>query len=81
MGVHGAGFTNMVFAPKNSTMIELHAKDELPGFYTNMAKVIGQTHVSVEGILTQALRPMAAGFWNFDVNIDDIKRALDTTFK
>ncbi|UEM22346.1 glycosyltransferase 61 family protein [Skermanella mucosa] len=68
MGVHGAGFTNMLFAPPGALLIELHPAGHLPEFYRHLTRLMGQGHAAIGGALTQALRPAREYNWNFRID-------------
>lgn len=76
MGVHGAGFTNMLFAPPGALLIELHPAGHLPEFYRHLTRLMGQGHRSVGGIITQALRPAREYNWNFRVDPAELDLCL-----
>jgi capsular polysaccharide biosynthesis protein len=76
LGVHGAGFTNMLFAPPGALLIELHPAGHLPVFYRHLTSLMGQRHNSIPGTITQALRPSLEYNWNFRVDPADVDLCL-----
>jgi capsular polysaccharide biosynthesis protein/Flp pilus assembly protein TadD len=77
LAVHGAGCTNMVFAPAGAALVELHPAGHLPPFYVEMCRQLGQRHVSVPGRATRSLAPLLPAFWDFRVDLDQVAAALD----
>jgi len=51
---HGAGLTNMVFAPKNALLVELFHPDILRPTYRNLAAACGQRYAPVIGRKTRS---------------------------
>jgi hypothetical protein len=45
VGPHGAGFTNMIFAPRGSTLIELFGSSYVNGCFWALSNAIGQRHM------------------------------------
>lgn len=76
LGVHGAGFTNMLFAPPGALLIELHPAGHLPVFYRHLTGLMGQRHMAIPGTITQALRPSLEYNWNFRVDPADVDLCL-----
>lgn len=76
MGVHGAGFTNMLFAPPGALLIELHPAGHLPEFYRHLTRLLGQGHMAVGGVITQALRPAREYNWNFRIDPAELDLCL-----
>ncbi len=76
MGVHGAGFTNMLFAPAGALLIELHPAGHLPVFYRHLTGLMGQRHMAIPGTITQSLRPSLEYNWNFRVDPADVDLCL-----
>ncbi|EWY39921.1 hypothetical protein N825_04920 [Skermanella stibiiresistens SB22] len=76
IGVHGAGFTNMLFAPRGALLIELHPAHHLPEFYRHLTGLMGQRHKAIPGVLTQALRPTLEYNWNFRIDPADVDLCL-----
>jgi capsular polysaccharide biosynthesis protein len=72
MGVHGAGFTNMLFAPAGALLIELHPAGHLPVFYRHLTGLMGQRHMAIPGTITQSLHPSLEYNWNFRVDPADV---------
>jgi capsular polysaccharide biosynthesis protein len=68
MGVHGAGFTNMLFAPPGALLVELHPAGHLPKFYRHLTGLMGQRHHAIPGTITQSLHPALEYNWNFRVD-------------
>jgi capsular polysaccharide biosynthesis protein len=76
MGVHGAGFTNMLFAPAGALLIELHPAGHLPVFYRHLTGLMGQRHMAIPGTITQSLPPSLEYNWNFRVDPADVDLCL-----
>ncbi|MGF7207237.1 capsular polysaccharide biosynthesis protein/Flp pilus assembly protein TadD [Skermanella aerolata] len=76
MGVHGAGFTNMLFAPPEALLIELHPAGHLPVFYRHLTGLMGQRHRAIPGTITQSLFPSLEYNWNFRVDPADVDLCL-----
>lgn len=76
MGVHGAGFTNMLFAPKNATLIELMTRNYLPRFFENIANSLGQKHIHIPGEIVKAEENTVPFTWDFHINPEDVRKAL-----
>lgn len=76
MGPHGAGFTNMVFAPQNATLIELLPKDRAPRFFKKLCEAIGQNHYSIDGYMAQKIARMPRDFWNFEIDAKEFESKL-----
>jgi capsular polysaccharide biosynthesis protein/Flp pilus assembly protein TadD len=72
MGIHGAGFTNMLFAPAGALLIELHPAGHLPVFYRHLTGLMGQRHMAIPGTITQSLHPSLEYNWNFRVDPADV---------
>ncbi|MBI3451718.1 MAG: tetratricopeptide repeat protein [Rhodospirillales bacterium] len=65
VGTHGAGFTNVVFAPPGSRVIELHPENFLPRFFIRLAEILGHRHMALPGELVEIMRPLSREFSNF----------------
>jgi capsular polysaccharide biosynthesis protein len=76
MGVHGAGFTNMLFAPAGALLIELHPAGHLPVFYCHLTGLMDQRHMAIPGTITQSLSPSLEYNWNFRVDPADVDLCL-----
>jgi hypothetical protein len=76
MGVHGAGFTNMLFAPAGALLIELHPAGHLPVFYRHLTGLMDQRHMAIPGTITQSLSPSLEYNWNFRVDPADVDLCL-----
>jgi len=77
VGAHGAGFTNLAFAPKETNVLELHPPSPVPSYFTAMSAHLGQTHHTLEGRAVQALRGFRRTFWNFHIDPLTFTRTLD----
>jgi capsular polysaccharide biosynthesis protein len=47
IGPHGAGFTNMVFAPVDATLVEFFGDNYMNGCFWALTNILGQTHAFV----------------------------------
>jgi len=66
---HGAGLTNMVFAPENATLVELFPDDYINGCYWALANVCGHNYAFICGHSEGA----DAGFY---ISLDRLKTLL-----
>lgn len=81
-GPHGAGFTNMVFAPKDTRVVELvgprHEGNKLSLAYANLAKLLGQSHARIVG-RSDALAEVQPGhtpYETYTIDPDLFERAV-----
>ncbi len=76
MGPHGAGFTNMLFAPETATAIEMFPKHRAPPFYRDMCDALGQHYIKFDGPITRLLPQMSVDFGDFYIDPHDVERML-----
>jgi hypothetical protein len=67
VGPHGAGLTNIVFAPAGATLIEFFGDSYINGCFWALANLRGQTHA----FLTSPTETL-----DFEVRLDDLKSLL-----
>jgi len=67
VGPHGAGMTNMVFAPADATLIEFFGDSYINGCYWALTNLRGQTHA----FLTAPTPTM-----DYEVSLDDLRMLL-----
>lgn len=77
MGVHGAGFTNMIFAQEGTSLIELFPRQAEARFFGNICHLLHHHQYCIFGNRTNTLGLPTREFWDFEVNLDDVKMALD----
>jgi len=77
VGVHGAGFTNMIFAPGNCGLLELHPASFLPSFFQNVTRLRGQRHFALSGPIERVLPTLKDQFASFTVDPADFTRSLE----
>ncbi len=77
MGVHGAGFTNMLFSNEGAHLIELMSQHNLPDFYVDIASVLKQKHTFIPGLITRLNSPSKL-LRDFEVDIEDVKKVLES---
>jgi capsular polysaccharide biosynthesis protein len=77
LGPHGAGFTNMVFAPPGAKILELNSNDDLPPYFRGIAQAIGLNHFSLTGQLTRSAKPRTRSWWHFEIDVRKLARLLD----
>lgn len=68
MGPHGAGFTNMVFAPSDAKIIEFFPKNRRPAFYSSLAKQTGQPYFALEGPIMRTFADLTPDFGDFTLD-------------
>jgi tetratricopeptide (TPR) repeat protein len=76
MGPHGAGFTNMLFAPSTATAIEMFPKHRSPTFYKDLCGQLGQRYVKFDGPITRLQPEQWADFGDFYIDLADVERVL-----
>jgi tetratricopeptide (TPR) repeat protein len=76
MGPHGAGFTNMLFAPKGATAIEMFPKHRSPAFYNKLCDQLDQRYIKFDGPITRLLPGMSVDFGDFYIDPLDVERVL-----
>ena len=76
MGPHGAGFTNLLFAPETATVIEMFPKHRAPPFYREMCGQLGQRYIKFDGPITRLLPKMSVDFGDFYIDPADVERVL-----
>lgn len=76
MGPHGAGFTNMLFAPQNATAIEMFPKHRAATFYRELCGQIGQRYVKFDGYITRLQPEKWADFGDFYIDPVETDRVL-----
>jgi capsular polysaccharide biosynthesis protein len=65
---HGAGATNMVFAPPSATLIEFFGDNYINGCYWALANICGQTHAFLTGPSERL---------DYSIALDDLKALLE----
>jgi capsular polysaccharide biosynthesis protein len=80
IGPHGAGFTNMAFAPQSATLIELIPKSRKLPFFPAIADAIGQHYLKLEGPIVQTFDKMSPDFGDFLIDKDEFTALMKTTF-
>lgn len=69
VAAHGAGATNMVFAPPGATLIELFGDNYINGCFWALANVLGQKYGFVTGPAT---------WLDYEISIPHLRRVMDT---
>ncbi len=77
MGPHGAGFTNTVFSSPGTHVIEMFPGSHAPEFYKVTSDLMGHHHHSINGDIVHAMKPLGPEFWDFEVDLEHIKHALE----
>jgi hypothetical protein len=72
MGAHGAGFSNIVFANKQTSIIEINGGDDIRWHYKTLSDVLG-LHYSL--VLTTKLSN--SNFLLSEINVETIKTIMD----
>jgi len=52
VGAHGAGFSNLVFAPEGAGLIEFVGQNPVPRFFSHLAGLVGARHAWILGTLS-----------------------------
>ena len=68
VAAHGAGVTNMLFAPPTATLIELFGDNYVNGCFWAMANTIGQRYAFLTG---------PCEWLDYRISLDDLKALLD----
>lgn len=76
MGVHGAGFTNMLFAPETATAIEMFPKHRSPPFYRDLCGQLNQRYVKFDGLITNIGSGLKPEFGDFYIDPQDVEQVL-----
>jgi tetratricopeptide (TPR) repeat protein len=79
LSVHGAGCTNMLFAPPGAVLVELHPAGHLPDFYTRMTGLLGQEHRALGGPPTRSVGTLTPYHWHFRVDPAELDALLAQT--
>jgi tetratricopeptide (TPR) repeat protein len=77
IGPHGAGFTNMVFAPTGTKIIEMFPKNRTLDFYKEIAGQLDQPYTRLQGLIQRTFRDKGPDFGDFLIDEDEFKSALD----
>jgi capsular polysaccharide biosynthesis protein len=73
---HGAGVTNMVFAPRGASLLELFHPDNLNQTYRNLATACGLRYASLIGRRTRELARADDTWAEFEVDIPEVLKIL-----
>ncbi|HEV7372509.1 glycosyltransferase 61 family protein [Arenibaculum sp.] len=76
LSVHGAGCTNMLFAPPGAVLVELHPAGHLPDFYTRMTGLLGQEHRALGGPPTRSVGSLTPYHWHFRIDPAELDAVL-----
>jgi tetratricopeptide (TPR) repeat protein len=77
IGPHGAGFTNLIFAPQGTKIIEFFPPGPMPGYYRAIAENLGQAHDWIAGEAVESLNHLKRAFWHFKIDSLTLDRALN----
>lgn len=77
IGPHGAGFTNMVFAPKGTKIIEMFPKNRTLDFYKEIAQQLDQPYTRLQGLIQRTFSDKGPDFGDFVIDEEAFKSALD----
>jgi hypothetical protein len=77
IGAHGAGFTNLAFAPPGTKVVELHPPGALPLYFAEMCQSLDHRHAAIAGIAVRALNPLKRAFWHFTIDPLTLAAQLD----
>lgn len=81
IGPHGAGFTNIFFSQKSTTLIELFAGRELPRFFVDICRDIGIEHRQFSKTQIASQRPSTLfrkTDRDFFVDIDELRMLFES---
>lgn len=78
MGAHGAGFTNMLFAPESATAIEMFPKHRSPPFYRELCGQLNQRYIKFDGLITNLAPGLKPDFGDFYIDPQDVERVLSS---
>lgn len=78
VGIHGAGMTNILFAPQGATVIEILDPEHLVGCYYSMAAGLGHEYWCLlgENVSRSAGTPVRKGFDDIRVSIDGVLETI-----
>jgi capsular polysaccharide biosynthesis protein len=77
VGAHGAGFTNLAFAPPGTKVVELHPPGTLPLYFAAMCQSLDHSHAAIAGTAVRALNPLKRAFWHFTIDPLTLEAQLD----
>ena len=77
IGPHGAGFTNLIFSPQGTKIIEFFPPGPRPGYYKAIAENLGQAHDWMMGEAVQSLNHLKRAFWHFKIDPLTLERRLN----
>jgi capsular polysaccharide biosynthesis protein len=77
IGPHGAGFTNLIFAPQHTNIIEFFPPGPQPGYYKAIAENLSQAHHAIVGEAVESLSPLKRAFWHFKIDPLTLDTALN----
>jgi tetratricopeptide (TPR) repeat protein len=77
IGPHGAGFTNLIFAPQDTKIIEFFPPGPQPGYYKAIAQNLGQAHHALTGEAVESISHLKRAFWHFKIAPLTLDRALN----
>jgi hypothetical protein len=76
IGPHGAGFTNMVFSPKGTKIIEMFPLSRKQKFYEVIAKQLDMPYIRLEGPIQRTFLDKGADFGDFVIDENEFAAAL-----
>jgi tetratricopeptide (TPR) repeat protein len=68
IGPHGAGFTNMVFSPKGTKIIEMFPLNREQDFYEVIAKQLDMPYIKLEGPIQRTFPDKSQDFGDFAID-------------
>ncbi len=77
IGPHGAGFTNMIFSPEGTKIIEMFPKNRTQAFYKTIAEQLNQPYIRLEGYIQRTFADKTPDFGDFEIDENEFKTALD----